>query len=88
MTSPTDPAANHIPGFSGRPICGTFGGRSSLFSAPTCDLCKARTTFGGMKARDLLNPAHPVGRFVILGSGFGLPGFPHIPGVWKRFGGG
>jgi hypothetical protein len=77
----------HIPDLSGRPICGTAGGRTSQLEAPTCPLCRARVTPGGIEPKDVFNPAHPVGR-VVMGSGFGVPGFPKIPGLWKRFRGG
>jgi hypothetical protein len=87
MSGSTSPGAIHIPDHAGRPICGTPGGRTSAVLLPTCPRCKSRVTPGGMKPEDAFNPAHPVGR-VVLGSGFGVPGFPQIPGLWKRFGGG
>ena len=86
MTDPADPMAIHIPDYAGRPICGATG-RTSAVLLPTCRDCKERVTVGGMKPEDAFNPAHPIGR-VVMGSGFGVPGFPKIPGLWKRFRGG
>lgn len=37
----------------------------------------------GMGESDVGGPGDPIGRLV-LGSGLGLPGFPEIPGLWKR----
>lgn len=76
----------HIPDVFGRPICGSAGGRTSAFAAPTCPRCRARVTPAGIRPVDLLNPSHPVGR-IAVGSALGLPGFPHIPGIGRRFGG-
>lgn len=80
MTDPADPHATHIPDHVGRPICGTPGGRTTVVGFPTCPTCRSRMTPPGMKPKDALNPAHPLGR-IIVGSAFGLPGFPDIPGV-------
>ena len=80
----SDPSAVHIPDYSGRPICGATTGRTSTVALPTCPDCRDRVTPGGIKPGEAFNPAHPVGR-VVLGSGFGVPGFPQIPGLWKRF---
>ena len=87
MSDPDDPGRIHIPDYAGRPICGTTGGRTSAVLPPTCPLCNARVSLAGMKPEDAFNPAHPVGR-IVVGSGFGIPGFPQIPGLWKRFKGG
>jgi hypothetical protein len=83
----SDPYAVHIPDHSGRPICGATTGRTSVVALPTCLDCRDRTSPSGMQPRDAFNPAHPVGR-IVMGSGFGVPGFPQIPGLWKRFRGG
>lgn len=82
-----EPGDVHIPDASGLPICGTPAGRTSSLLLPTCPLCRDRVTLVGIQPRDVFNPAHPVGR-VVMGSGFGLPGYPRIPGLWKRFRGG
>jgi hypothetical protein len=87
VTKPTDPGTIHIPDYAGRPICGTRGGRTSAVLLPSCPLCSARVTPGGIRPEDAFNPAHPVGR-IVLGSGFGVPWFPRVPGLWKRFRGG
>lgn len=87
MDRQAQPGDIHIPDASGRPICGTPAGRTSSLLLPTCPLCRDRVTPGGITPRDVFNPAHPVGR-VVIGSGFGIPGFPQIPGLWKRFRGG
>ena len=81
-----DPSDIHIPDILGRPICGHTG-RTSVVLPPTCPLCVARSRPPGMEGRDFLNPAHPIGR-IVMGSGFGVPGFPKIPGIWKRCKGG
>jgi hypothetical protein len=87
MSERIDRSAVHIPDYTGRPICGTPLGRTSAVVLPTCPRCRARVTPGGMRPRDAFNPAHPVGR-IIMGSAFGVPGFPQIPGIWRRFSGG
>ncbi len=87
MTDQDDPDAIHIPGATGRPICGAYGGRTSAVLSATCPACADRSTLGGMESGDAFNPAHPVGR-VVMGTGLGVSGFPRIPGLWKRFDGG
>ena len=83
MSNPFDPNLVHIPSPLGEPICGSFG-RTSTLEPPTCSDCRERTTLGGIEPEDVLNPGHPIGR-IVMGSAFGVPGFPKIPGVWKRF---
>lgn len=84
---PTDLAAIHTPDLVGRPICGTPDGRTSAAAMPTCPLCQKRPTLSGVKPDDLYNPAHPVGR-IVMGATFGVPGFPPVPGITKKPGGG
>lgn len=86
MTDPVDPGDSHIPDTAGVPICGTTGGRTTVLEFPTCPRCQERVTPLGMRPEDAFNPGHPVGR-ILMGSAFGLPGYPEIPGVWKRFSG-
>lgn len=80
-----DPGLIHIPGWAGTAICGATAGTTSAVMLPTCPDCRARTTPGGMRAEDVYNPAHPVGR-IVMGSAFGVPGFPKVPGVKDPFG--
>jgi hypothetical protein len=75
----------HVPGFDGKPICGSTTGSVSVAALPTCPLCQKRSTPGGIKAEDIYNPAHPVGR-IVMGSTFDVPGFPKVPGTKNPFG--
>ena len=74
----SDPFAVYIPDYPGRSIRGSTTGRTSVVALPTCLDCRDRTSRSGMRPRDPFNPAHPVGR-IVMGSGFGVPGFPEIP---------
>ena len=75
----------HIPGFDGRPICGSTTGRASAAALPTCPLCQRRTGPAGIKPQDAYNLGHPVGR-IVMGSALGVPGFPKVPAVKNPFG--